>query len=166
MDRPFYDDEPERRWTPLVLAALASLAIHALLYFRVSEMRFDVTARIPESLRETPARRFVNFERLSGDPQQRRSGEVADAGAAGEALGDAAAGSAPLPAAEMEALFEAPAVSFTAPPPQPSSANAAQFKNTPLHEIAHDAPVWQPRQEVVAIAKRLARDDAALMPRR
>lgn len=155
--RPFYEDAPSRDWTPLVLAGVISLVLHVLLYFRVSDMRFDVAAQIPEALRDTPARRIVNFEHIRSDPQKPFEDSP---------LGDPSApATVGLSSAELSEIFEVPAISFSAAPAQPAAVEAATFKEVALAEIAPDAPVWQPRQEVVAVVDRLVRDDLALLPR-
>lgn len=157
--RAFYTEEEERDWTPLVIAAIVSLAIHAFLYFRVSEMRFDVSAQVPEKFREMPVRKIANFERLRQDPFERLERSLR-----GDTSAKATVG---MTAEELSEILEAPAVSFEAPPPQREAVEAATLKEPASPEPADaEPPAWQPRQEVAAIVDRIVRDDVALLPRR
>ena len=157
-DKSLFDESHDRDWTPIVLATIASIVIHLFLYFRVSDMRFDVTAQIPEKLRETPVRKIVNFEHVRQDPVKSYK-DIKSGSPEGAAPG-------PMHADEMAQIFDQPAITFSAPPAQPEAVEAATFKETPLSEIAPEAPVWQPRQEVIGIVDRIVRDDIALLPRR
>lgn len=157
-NHPFYEEEPARDWTPLFIAAIASLAIHLLLYFRVAEMRFDVTAEIPQQLRETPTRKIVNFERLRKDPAK-----PFETSPKGDPTHPATVG---LSADAISEIFEVPAISFTAPPPQKAAIDAAELKEAVSAEVPADAPAWLPRQELVKIVDRAVNDDLALLPRR
>lgn len=156
-NRPFYDDERGGNWLPVFLAALASLAIHVFLYYRVAEMRFDVTAEIPPQLRETPARRFANFERLKRDPVQPldQARENPLSGPAGASLSQE----------QLSGIFDVPEVTFEAPPPQKASLEAAALREVAAAELPSEAPEWQPRQELIEIHDRSVRDDIALLPR-
>lgn len=154
----FYGDEEERDWTPIVIAAFASLAIHVFLYFRVSDMRFDVTAQVPEKFRDTPTRKIVNFEHVRRDPAKPLEQSP---------LGDPSArATVGMTSEQLSEIFEVPAVAFEAPPPQRAAVEAANLKEPAAPEpAAAELPAWQPRQEVAAIVDRMVRDDVALLPR-
>lgn len=158
--RSFYEESSERNWTPLVFAGLASIVIHLLLYFRVSDMRFDVTAQIPEKLRNTPARKLVNFERLKSDPVS--NGEWTSHDVNGVAVNAES-----MRESDLSQILDVAPIAFAAPPLQPSAIEAGTVEmSSPPQETDVPPPVWQPRQEVIAIAERIVRDEAALLPRR
>lgn len=156
---PFYVEEEERDWTPLVIAGIASIFIHVFLYFRVSDMRFEVSAQMPEKFREMPARNIANFERLHHDPMKPLEQSP---------LGDPSArATVGMTSEELSEIFEAPAIAFEAPPPQKAAVEAATLREPAAPEPAEaELPAWQPRQEVAAIVDRIVRDDVALLPRR
>lgn len=157
-DHAFYSQRQERSGLPVFIAAVVSVAVHVFLFFRMSEVRFDVSATIPERLREVQPRKIANFERVREDPA--RPLEQSDKGDPSQ---KATVG---LTAKEMSEIFEAPSISFAAPPVQQATLDAAEFKEIAAAEIAPDMSVWQPRQEVIKIIDRAVRDDIALLPRR
>lgn len=158
LGKPFYEQESGRNWSPVAIAAVASLVLHLVLYYRVVDMRFDVAARLPEKFRDVPQRHVVNFERVSGDPLKPL--EVSETGNPDErpTIG--------LSSRELSDIFEAPAITFAAPPVRKAAIEAATFKEVEVSKIAPDTSVWQPRQEIIEIVDRAVRDDLATLQRR
>ncbi len=154
----FYEDRVERSYGWVLVAALASIAIHFLLFRRVADMRFDVAADIPEKYRETPARKVANFEHLKQDPIEPLP--TLDAGDPESTPGVG------VSSEELSEIVSAPVMTFSAPPASQAVLEAATVKELQVSEIAPEDSVWQPRQEIVKVVERIVRDDVALLPRR
>lgn len=156
--KSFYEQDEGRNWAPIILATLASLALHVFLYLRVADMRFDVSAQIPEKFKDAPSRRVVNFERAKDDSEKTfetsETGDPSDRPTVG------------LTSAELGEIFEAPEIAFSAPPVRQATIEAATFREIAATDLSPDVSVWQPRQEIIQIVDRHVRDEVAFLPRR
>ena len=155
----FYEShENDRNYGLLIVTAVVSLFIHFFLYTKVADMRFDVSAEVPEKYKDTPVRKIVNFEHIKEDPIKPLPVPEAGDPSAKPGVG--------MSSEELADIIAAPVMTFSAPPVSQAVLDAATVKEVKVSEIAPDDSVWQPRQEIIKVVDRLARDDIALLPRR
>lgn len=154
----FYENNRETHYGILLVTALVSLAIHFLLYTRVADMRFDVTADLPEKYRETPQRKIARFEHLKVDPAEALPVPKFDNPSQNHDIG--------LSSKQLSEIVSVPAPVYAAPPVSEAVLEAATVKEVEISRIAPDDSVWQPRQEIIKITDKVLGDDSILLPRR
>ncbi len=140
-----------------VVAALFSLALHALLFWWLPQTRIGhrlLAPAAPDSERQEPVRLLdIVRERLRTAPETVRPGPDAD-----------------TPTVEwvraLDELGIEPETAALVGPPSDESwlADAAEKIRPP--EAAPAPGTWQPRQEIMAIEQTVVRDEVAAIPRR
>lgn len=154
----FYERYNENRYGLLIITAIVSFLIHYFLYVRMADMRFDVTAEVPEKYRAQKENNIVNFEHIAEDPFKTLPAPEFGDSSAKPGVG--------MSSDELSQILEAPVMTFSAPPVSQPVLEAATIKEVKVSEIAPADHVWQPRQEIIKVVDKIVRDDVALMPRR
>lgn len=154
----FYERYNDHRYGLLIITAIVSFILHYFLYVRMADMRFDVTAEIPEKYRAQKDNEIVNFEHITEDPFKTLPAPEFGDNKAKPGVG--------MSSEELSEILEAPLMTFSAPPVSQPVLEAATVKEIKLSEIAPADHVWQPRQEIIKVVDKIVRDDVALLPRR
>lgn len=142
-----------------ILAALLSVGFHfAMLYF-FADVRFDIGRREAEQARRVVERRqdAIRVKRIDREVRPKR--ELGPSLARPEAGG----GEAPV---GPEATLTAPELTSMAPPAVTRDLMAGSTASLEMPDAMPEPPVWEPRQELVAVVERHVPDLAALLPRR
>lgn len=153
----FYEKYYENHYGLLIVTAIVSIAIHIFLFSRISDLRFDVSADIPEKYRNESDKSFVSFERLHHDPMQ-----PLDVPKFGDPSANPGVG---LSSSELSDIIDTPPIEFSAPPPSVEILRSFELKTAPLSEITPQDSVWQPRQDIIEITERFATENIDSFPR-
>lgn len=152
---PYYEEEEHHHYGFIVIALVVSLVIHYALIERAKDMRFDVTANLDKSLRQPPTPPS-HVENLREDPLRPVENPFAGDPQAVPALG--INGDVSLLASQPDAPLSAPRVSAEA-------LEAAKDVPVALPTPSPPTEGWMPRQQIIAVADRIVRDDIATLPR-
>lgn len=148
----------DRNYGLLILTVLVSIGIHFFLYEKMADLRFDAADVLPEQFKEMPVRKIVNFERLKQDPEKPLPEPKTGDPSAKPGVG--------VSSKELAEIISRPVVTFAAPPVSQAVLETAKVREVKVSEIAVEHSVWQPRQEIMKIQDRIARDDMVTIPRR
>lgn len=152
---PYYEEEEHHHYGFVVVAVIVSLIAHYVMMERARDMRFDVTASIDRSFRPAPTPPS-RVDSIHEDPLRPVENPFAGDPAALPALG--ISGDVSLLASAPDAALSAPRVSDEA---------LAAAKDVPVALPTPSPPTegWMPRQQIMAVADKLVRDDIAPLPR-
>ncbi len=155
---PYYEEDSHHHYGFVAVAVILSAILHYALMERAKEMRFDVKAMIDKSLVEKQEIRPPSrVENLLEDPLRPVENPFA---------GDPSATPGAGIQSEVEQLASKPDTALSAPRVSDEALGVA--KDVPVELPAppqHVEEGWQPRQQVMEVVERLARDDIAATPR-
>lgn len=152
---PYYEEEEHHHYGFVVVAIVVSLIAHYCMIERARDMRFDVTASIDRSFRPAPTPPS-HVDSIDEDPLRPVENPFAGDPAALPALGISG---------DVSLLASAPDAALSAPRMSGDALSAAKDVPVSLPTPLPPTEGWMPRQQIIAVADRLVRDDIAALPR-
>lgn len=152
---PYYEEEEHHHYGFVLVAIILSLVAHYALIERARDMRFDVTATIDRSFRPAPTPPS-HVDSIREDPLRPVENPFAGDPSALPALGISG---------DVELLASSPDAALSAPRVSEEALEAAKDVPVALPTPLPPNEGWMPRQQIIAVADRLVRDDIATLPR-